>query len=106
MPIVKLFEVTDTWYVKGRGLELVYDSPIAASLGARMLRDRVTIVQPDASREVFDAVIRTAHFSMDDGSGKFAFVVLLPQAAPGSIGRGSQVFGSEAAAALLQGDEP
>jgi hypothetical protein len=102
---IKLFEVTDTWYVRGRGVELVYDSPLAASARTKPVHDKVTIGQPDQTRQEYEATISAVHISMVDASGKFAFVVLLPRAAPDSIPRGSQVYGSEAAAALLLGHE-
>jgi hypothetical protein len=100
---VKLFDVGDSFSIIGRGLCLITDFPVITKGIHRKFKEQIAIVRPDMTREEYQALFEVHHFSMENGTGKFAWVVVIPTAPRGSIPRGSQVFGRAALPSILAG---
>jgi len=98
----QLFEVNESFTIKGRGLCLVCDSPVSPEIKTYHLEETILVVRPDQSRQIYSAIFELEHFSLINDS-KFAFVAILPTAAQNDVPAGSQIFGSETASLLLHG---
>jgi hypothetical protein len=105
----KLFVVTDSFFVKGRGLALIVDVPVHGMDKRAQIRETISVILPNNMSQDYEAVFEIQHFSMTDDEGKYkgkyAFVAILPTAKRDSIPTGSQVFGSDSAAAVLIGQQ-
>ena len=100
---IKLFDVGDSFSIIGRGVCLVVDFPVITKGTHLKFEERIAIARPDKTREEFQAIFEVHHFWMENGPGKYAWVVVIPTAPRGSIPQGSQVFGSAAMASILSG---
>ncbi len=68
MANIKLFDVNDSYFVKGQGLSLVADLPVRVLAKYKPIREKVSIVFPDSTSRDYSAVIELRHFSMTSGS--------------------------------------
>jgi hypothetical protein len=102
---IKLFDVADSFFVKGQGLSLVVDVPVHGIDKYKPIQETISIVLPNNTRQDYQAIFKIMHFSMLGGTGKYSFVVTLPTAKKDSVPAGSQVFGGDSAAAMLFGQQ-